>query len=110
MLRASRLPSPWLHIGGGSNLLFTKDWPGTVLHSRINGVEPLHEDGEQAVVRVGSGVVWDDFVAMCVERGWYGAEGRCRCGTEYRSLWDGGEGFDTQGGDIECREWGNKSL
>ena len=74
MLRASRLPSPWLHIGGGSNLLFTKDWPGTVLHSRINGVEPLHEDGEQAVVRVGSGVVWDDFVAMCVERGWYGAE------------------------------------
>lgn len=74
MLRDSRLPSPWLHIGGGSNLLFTKDWPGTVLHSRINGVEPLHEDGEQAVVRVGSGVVWDDFVAMCVERGWYGAE------------------------------------
>ena len=33
-----------------------------------------NEDGEQAVVRVGSGVVWDDFVAMCVERGWYGAE------------------------------------
>ena len=39
MLRDSRLPSPWLHIGVGSNLLFTKDWPGTVLHSRINGVE-----------------------------------------------------------------------
>ncbi|HIZ84957.1 MAG TPA: UDP-N-acetylmuramate dehydrogenase [Candidatus Coprenecus stercoravium] len=74
MLRDGRLPSPWLHIGGGSNLLFTKDWPGTVLHSRITGLEVLHSDADTVTVRVGSGVVWDDFVGECVDRGWYGAE------------------------------------
>ena len=74
MLREGTLPSPWLHIGGGSNLLLTSDWPGTVLHSRITGCETVSENEDAVEVRVGSGVVWDDFVEMCVERGWYGAE------------------------------------
>ena len=74
MLREGALPSPWLHIGGGSNLLLTRDWPGTVLHSRITGCETVSENEDAVEVRVGSGVVWDDFVEMCVERGWYGAE------------------------------------
>ena len=29
------VPGKWLHIGGGSHLLFTKDYPGTILHSAI---------------------------------------------------------------------------
>ena len=66
--------SPFLHIGCGSNLLFEKDYEGTVLHSRIGGVEVTAEDDERVSVRVGAGVIWDDFVACCVERGWYGAE------------------------------------
>ena len=74
MLREGDLPSPWLHIGGGSNLLLTRDWPGAVLHSRITGCETVSENEDAVEVRVGSGVVWDDFVEMCVERGWYGAE------------------------------------
>lgn len=69
-----RITSPFLHIGGGSNLLFVKDYEGTVLHSRIGGVEVTAEDGRQVSVRVGAGVVWDDFVAYCAGRGWYGAE------------------------------------
>lgn len=64
----------FLHIGCGSNLLFEKDYEGTVLHSRIGGVEVTAEDDERVSVRVGAGVIWDDFVACCVERGWYGAE------------------------------------
>ncbi len=36
------LPKPVLHIGGGSNLLFTKDFPGTVFHSRIRFIEPVY--------------------------------------------------------------------
>ena len=64
----------WFHIGGGSNLLFTGDYAGTILHSAIQGYEVLYEDADEVVVRVGAGVVWDDFVAYTVAHDWYGAE------------------------------------
>ena len=64
----------WLHIGKGSNLLFTGDFSGIILHSAIKGYEVIHEDTKEVVVRVGAGEVWDDFVAMTVEHEWYGAE------------------------------------
>lgn len=73
LIAAGQVVAPWLHIGGGSNLLFIKDYEGTVLHSRIGGLEVTSEDEEHVSVRVGAGVVWDDFVAYCVERHWYGA-------------------------------------
>lgn len=64
---------PLLILGGGSNLLLTRDYEGTVLHSAIRGVE--HEEVPGGVLlRVGSGETWDDIVALCVERGWHGAE------------------------------------
>ena len=66
--------TPFLLIGGGSNLLFTKDYDGLILHSRIGGIEVTAEDSQTVSLRVGAGVVWDDFVACCVEHGWYGAE------------------------------------
>ena len=68
------IPGEWLHIGGGSNLLFTKDYPGTILHSAIKGFEVTSEDEEKVIVRAGAGEVWDDFVAYTVSQGWYGAE------------------------------------
>ena len=68
------LTTPFLHIGGGSNLLFAKDYDGLILHSRIGGIEVTAEDSQTVSLRVGAGVVWDDFVACCVEHGWYGAE------------------------------------
>ena len=52
-----------------------KEWCCTSdLHSRIEGIEVAEEDERSVSVRVGAGVVWDDFVAYCVEHGWYGAE------------------------------------
>lgn len=63
-----------LVIGGGSNLLFVNDFDGTVFHSSIKGVEVLDENETDVVLRVGSGVNWDDFVAYTVEKGWYGIE------------------------------------
>ena len=74
LIAAGRITSPYLHLGGGSNLLFTGDYEGVILHSRIGGIEVTTEDKETVRVRVGAGVVWDDFVAYCVEHGWYGTE------------------------------------
>lgn len=65
---------PRLHIGGGSNLLFTDDFRGVVLHSLITGIEVADETDDFVRLRVGAGEVWDDFVAWCVERGWAGVE------------------------------------
>ena len=61
---------PLLILGGGSNLLLTEDYKGTVLHSGISFIE----DVGGGRVRCGSGYVWDDFVAYCVSHGLYGAE------------------------------------
>ena len=74
LIAAGQVVAPWLHIGGGSNLLFIKDYEGTVLHSRIGGLEVTSEDEEHVSVRVGACLLWVDFVAYCVERHWYGAE------------------------------------
>ena len=75
---ADILPSlqsePYMHMGGGSNLLFVGNYEGTLLHSRISGVEVVDEDADSVSVRVGAGMVWDDFVAYTVGRGWSGAE------------------------------------
>ncbi|RHL07514.1 MULTISPECIES: UDP-N-acetylmuramate dehydrogenase [Bacteroides] len=68
------ITSPYLHIGGGSNLLFTGNYEGVILHSRIGGIEVTAENEEKVLVRIGAGVVWDDFVDYCTERGWYGTE------------------------------------
>lgn len=67
---------PLLHIGGGSNLLFTKDYPGIVLHSAIKGKKVISRDLAQqtVVIKAGAGECWDDFVAYCVENGFYGLE------------------------------------
>jgi len=63
-----------LHVGAGSNLLFTSDFKGTVLHSAIRSVVPVDEHDDQVWVRVGGAIVWDDFVAYTIARGWSGAE------------------------------------
>ena len=86
----SELARPVLHIGGGSNLLFTDDFKGTVLHSKINFIEILddchfdqasdcHFDQAKRVeksvlVSVGAGVVFDDFCAWAAKEGLWGVE------------------------------------
>ena len=69
------LARPVLHIGGGSNLLFTDDFKGTVLHSKINFIEILMDDGQkETLVSVGSGVVFDDFCDWAAKEGLWGVE------------------------------------
>src|SRR5574344_1076393 len=53
------LSRPFLHIGGGSNLLFSSDYAGTILHSAIKGISRLGEDGEgHVLVKAGAGEIW----------------------------------------------------
>ncbi len=63
-----------LVIGGGSNLLFMRDFDGVILHSAIKGVEIVAENDDSLLVRAGSGINWDEFVAYTVEHGWQGLE------------------------------------
>ena len=63
-----------LHIGGGSNLLFLKDFNGVILHSVIRSIKKVSEDAESVYLEVGSSMNWDDFVGYCVDHGWGGAE------------------------------------
>lgn len=65
---------PVFHIGGGSNILFTCDYHGIVLHSRLQSIEVKKETDEDIIVRVGAGIVWDDFVIYCLKHGFYGLE------------------------------------
>lgn len=70
----SGISLPVLTIGAGSNLLFINDYKGTVLHSRILGVEVVSESENDLLLRVGSGMNWDNLVAYTVEMGWQGLE------------------------------------
>ena len=89
----SELARPVLHIGGGSNLLFTDDFKGTILHSKIDFIEILedcpdchpepasdcHFDRAERVeksvlVSVGAGTVFDDFCAWAAKEGLWGVE------------------------------------
>ena len=68
--------APLLILGGGSNLLLTADFPGTVLHSAVRGIEilPGASDCDDILVRCGSGEVFDDVVDFAVAHGAHGAE------------------------------------
>lgn len=68
------IEKPLLMIGGGSNLLFMGDFNGTVIHSTISTIEVLGSTGDNVHVKVGAGVVWDDFVAWCTVNGLWGVE------------------------------------
>ena len=68
------LPQPIFHIGAGSNLLFTKDFPGTVLHSNIKYIKYVDMGLDEVLLTVGSGVVFDDFIANVAGNGLWGPE------------------------------------
>ena len=64
---------PYIIIGGGSNLLLTKDFDGIVVRSGIKGYY-FEEDYSCERMTCGSGEVWDDMVATSIKAGYYGME------------------------------------
>jgi len=65
---------PTLILGGGSNILFTKDYEGLVLKNEIKGMEVVKEDDEHVYVRTGAGENWHLFVLHCIKNNWAGVE------------------------------------
>lgn len=80
-LELEGLPKPVMHIGSGSNLLFTDDFKGTVLHSGIKFIEILGGDSPSTsasdgtvAVTVGAGTEFDEFCEWAASKGLWGAE------------------------------------
>ena len=65
---------PLLVLGGGSNMLFTKDFDGWVIKNELKGIEVILENADYVLVRVGAGVVWHEWVLHSIENGWGGLE------------------------------------
>ena len=63
-----------LILGGGSNILFTKNFEGFILKNEIPGIDIMHTDDEFVFVRAGAGVSWHSFVTFCVNNNLGGVE------------------------------------
>lgn len=62
------------NIGQGSNILFSGDFKGVILHGKIKGIETLHETEESVLLRIGAGETFDDIIEYTVSHQLYGAE------------------------------------
>ena len=67
-------PLQTLILGGGSNILFTKNFPGLVLKNELKGIKEIKEDEHHIYVQVGAGENWHQFVLHCIQNGWAGVE------------------------------------
>ncbi len=65
---------PKMVIGSGSNILFSKDFDGLMIHPSMMEIKIVKDTDESVYLRAGAGVVWDDFVTYTVDRGWGGLE------------------------------------
>ncbi|MFJ7565587.1 UDP-N-acetylmuramate dehydrogenase [Herminiimonas sp. NPDC097707] len=65
---------PRLILGGGSNILLTRDFPGLVLHMEIKGIEIVGEDEDATYVRAAAGENWHQFVLWTLAHGLGGLE------------------------------------
>jgi UDP-N-acetylmuramate dehydrogenase len=63
-----------LILGGGSNILFTKDFEGLVIKISIAGINVVEENNDNVLIEAGSGVIWDELVKFCVQNNLGGIE------------------------------------
>lgn len=65
---------PVLWLGGGSNLLFTRDYPGLVVRVRLQGRRLIEERGDTVLVEAAAGENWHRWVEYALQQGWFGLE------------------------------------
>lgn len=71
---AEKKQLPHLVLGGGSNVLFTKDFNGLIIRNQIKGKEIVRETDDHIWVKIGAGENWHQLVLYCVQNGWGGIE------------------------------------
>ena len=67
-------PLPFLILGAGNNILFTKDFDGYVLKMDIKAIDIVNEDDDYVFIKAMAGENWDDFVAYCTKKNYGGLE------------------------------------
>ncbi|MFP5040947.1 UDP-N-acetylmuramate dehydrogenase [Parasediminibacterium sp. JCM 36343] len=73
-LSVGGMQAPLLVLGGGSNILFTKNVAGLVLKNELKGIELIKEDADYYYIKAAAGEVWHDLVMYCVENNYAGLE------------------------------------
>lgn len=73
LLSDTRFRQPELILGGGSNILLTRN-PVSVLKNEIKGIEKIDEDAEHIYIKAGAGENWHSFVQHCIRQQWAGVE------------------------------------
>jgi len=63
-----------LILGGGSNVLFTRNYNGLVILNRFTGIEKVNEDNNYVYLKAAAGEVWHNFVTYSVNNNWGGLE------------------------------------
>lgn len=66
--------TPLLILGGGSNLLFTKDFAGLVVKNNLLGIEIIKQEQEHVWIKAAAGENWHNFVLWCVDNKYAGIE------------------------------------
>lgn len=61
-------------LGGGSNILLTKDLDALVIKNEIGGIELIDENSESYIIKSGAGVVWHELVMHCIQNYYAGIE------------------------------------
>jgi UDP-N-acetylmuramate dehydrogenase len=75
ILKSSQFkPLPKLIIGGGSNILFTRNFDGLVIRNSIKGINIVSEDENNVFVQVGAGELWHEFVLWSIAKNLGGVE------------------------------------
>jgi len=65
---------PYLILGAGTNLLFSKQYHGLVIKMAFTGIQKLQETASEVLLKVGAGENWSHFVSYCVQKSWGGLE------------------------------------
>ena len=74
LVKNSVFKSPFFILGGGSNVLFTNDFEGTVIKNEIKGIHLITETEKDVTIHVGAGENWHETVLYTIDQNWGGIE------------------------------------